>query len=217
VRTCSNGALSGSFTNQACAVSNGGRVNGSGCSLSCACASNFCGQFYPDADGDGHGARNSAMSGFCATDAATAPTGASTVADDCCDSDVRTYPNESSYYATANACGTFDYNCDGSNTQQYPSGYGGLLCTAANHCPGQTYMGVSDLMFSCPVTGPFTQGWGNQINGDAYAPATTPPACGSNGTLVTSATQLGPSTQYTGCGVQTYWYFTVSATTQSCR
>jgi hypothetical protein len=33
---------------------------------------------------------------------------------DCCDSDATVHPGQTSAFSTTNACGTFDYNCDGS-------------------------------------------------------------------------------------------------------
>ena len=38
---------------------------------------------------------------------------------DCCDYDSRANPGDTTYYPTADACGSFDYNCDGQLEQQY--------------------------------------------------------------------------------------------------
>jgi hypothetical protein len=38
---------------------------------------------------------------------------------DCCDYDGRAYPGEKSFYATPDACGSFDYDCDTKNEPQY--------------------------------------------------------------------------------------------------
>jgi hypothetical protein len=38
---------------------------------------------------------------------------------DCCDYDGRAYPGEKNYYATADACGSFDYDCDSKDEPQY--------------------------------------------------------------------------------------------------
>ncbi|TNE46183.1 MAG: hypothetical protein EP343_24830, partial [Deltaproteobacteria bacterium] len=37
---------------------------------------------------------------------------------DCCDSDINTFPGQTNYYSQKNACGSFDYNCDGSLTKK---------------------------------------------------------------------------------------------------
>ena len=39
--------------------------------------------------------------------------------DDCCDNDARTHPGASDYFDTADACGKFDYDCDGKESHQY--------------------------------------------------------------------------------------------------
>ncbi len=226
VRTCTNGALSGSFTNQSCSVAPGTRANGSACALGCSCTSGYCGQFYPDADNDGHGARNSALTGFCADNASTPPTGASLTADDCCDSESRAYPGQTNFFGTASACGGFDFNCDGSSQLGQPSGYGNLQCTAANHCPSQCIpnsSGACDLEFGCTPMGPFVMGWGvftgTVSGGNAYTPGGVP-ACGATGTMVTGVTSYtsGNGNTYFGCGSQTYQVFTLApGTVQACR
>ncbi len=38
---------------------------------------------------------------------------------DCCDFDGRAYPGETSYFATTDACGSFDYNCNATNEPEY--------------------------------------------------------------------------------------------------
>ena len=40
---------------------------------------------------------------------------------DCCDSDNMVYPGQTAYFASANNCGNYDYNCDCSATRLYPS------------------------------------------------------------------------------------------------
>jgi hypothetical protein len=39
--------------------------------------------------------------------------------DDCCDNDARTHPGATDYYDTADACGSFDYDCNGKDETQY--------------------------------------------------------------------------------------------------
>lgn len=38
--------------------------------------------------------------------------------DDCCDSDSNVHPGQSAFFTTKNACGDFDYNCDGVEQKQ---------------------------------------------------------------------------------------------------
>jgi hypothetical protein len=38
---------------------------------------------------------------------------------DCCDNDARTHPGEQAFFTAADACGKFDYNCDGTDEPQF--------------------------------------------------------------------------------------------------
>jgi type II secretory pathway pseudopilin PulG len=84
---------------------------------------------YCDNDADGHYAKvtSGSCSGFYS----------STVGDDCCDSDINAFPGQASFFATADACSNFDYNCDSVETQEYPcvSTASGGGCT---NCSGTT-------------------------------------------------------------------------------
>jgi hypothetical protein len=55
-----------------------------------------------DQDGDGHAAR-----GGCE-------------GDDCCDTDARAHPGDLVYFDAEDACGSFDYDCNGTDDPQYP-------------------------------------------------------------------------------------------------
>lgn len=68
----------------------------------------YCGTVYRDADGDGYGTTATTQYSCGAT-----PSGYVKTAGDCCDSDNRARPGQTSAYTTANNCGSFDYNCDG--------------------------------------------------------------------------------------------------------
>jgi hypothetical protein len=89
------------------------------CSANTECASNHCATYYTDADGDGYGSSSALR--LCNNSGAAAPRGFSTVSGDCCDSDA--FANPAVTFATwfdyADACGSFDYNCDGVLEQQY--------------------------------------------------------------------------------------------------
>lgn len=72
----------------------------------------YCGTVYRDADGDSFG--NASDSQYTCTN----PTGYVTNSRDKCDSDNRVKPGVTTYYSTANNCGTYDYNSDGVETKQ---------------------------------------------------------------------------------------------------
>jgi hypothetical protein len=44
---------------------------------------------------------------------------------DCCDQDAHVHPGQTSYFTQQGACGGFDYNCDGKETEEY----GAASCT----------------------------------------------------------------------------------------
>ncbi len=99
------------------------------CSNNEDCCSGYC---YRDADGDGY----APASGTKTCKANPPLTGT-----DCCDSDSRAKPGATTYYTSANNCGSWDYNCDGATTKN--SSYcgsqtsisGGTPCTPSN-CVG---------------------------------------------------------------------------------
>ena len=69
--------------------------------------------FYADADGDGYG---DAATGATAC---SAPSGYVSDDTDCCDIDGGAYPGSPLWGTGLNACGDFDYDCDGTETKQY--------------------------------------------------------------------------------------------------
>jgi hypothetical protein len=83
------------------------------CSTNGDCGSGNCITYYTDADGDGYGSSSSLK--LCNDSGAAAPPGFSTISGDCCDSDAYANPGVSSntYYSYADACGSFDWKCDG--------------------------------------------------------------------------------------------------------
>ena len=85
--------------------------NGQKCSAPADCASLNCATFYEDLDADGYGSANTLK--LCEGVGAAAPPGYSASGGDCCDHDVYTNPAQTSYFSTTNACGSWDYNCDG--------------------------------------------------------------------------------------------------------
>lgn len=51
---------------------------------------------------------------------------------DCCDFDPRVYPGQTSFFASVNSCGGFDFNCDGRETIGLTATQSGITCSAAS-------------------------------------------------------------------------------------
>ncbi len=85
-----------------------------------------CPTYYPDSDGDGYGDATHPLA------SCTKPTGYVTNGDDCCDTDSRAKPGQTQAFELANACGSFDFNCDGKET---PQSNGPTGCSESlDHC-----------------------------------------------------------------------------------
>lgn len=82
------------------------------CKSNSDCASLLCETFYVDHDGDGYGESQTTLQ-LCEVDGATPPAGYVTQGGDCCDSDANAFPGQSKYFVSADSCGSYDYNCDG--------------------------------------------------------------------------------------------------------
>jgi hypothetical protein len=94
--------------------------------------------YYLDLDHDGYGDSSRTIS------ACSQPIGYYVLqGGDCCDSDAIVHPGQTSAFATTNACGTFDYNCDGSVQK---ASYGPLpgQCGAPNCQPTADGTGCYD-------------------------------------------------------------------------
>ena len=86
-----------------------------------------CQIFYRDVDGDTFG--NPALQKcLCGPDYVTKYTAENNK--DCCDADANVRPTQAAYFSSANQCGTFDYDCNGSEQKQLTSGgsCGGINC-----------------------------------------------------------------------------------------
>jgi hypothetical protein len=94
--------------------------DGQACATSTDCASGRCSTFYVDADGDRYGDRSRPIS-ICGP-SNTPPVGYSGTPGDCCDADGNTHPNQASWFGIVNACGSWDYNCNGANDKQFMEG-----------------------------------------------------------------------------------------------
>jgi len=100
-------------------------VDGQACTAGADCFSGICSTFYLDSDGDHYGVGTGIKQ--CGT---TPPTGYASQAGDCCDSDANAYPGQTATFTAADACGSFDYNCDGNETPKSngPTNCGTPLC-----------------------------------------------------------------------------------------
>jgi hypothetical protein len=105
------------------------------CTVNSACASNNCVLYWADQDGDGWG-NTAAPIRVCNEPGAAAPSGFSSRSGDCCDTDNNSYPGaDGTYWPYANACGSFDYDCDGVIEQLYPN----VTCAATNGAPAEPW------------------------------------------------------------------------------
>ena len=93
--------------------------NAEACTSNAQCATNNCATFYVDEDNDGYG--GSATLHLCAPVRGAAPKGYSTIGGDCCDVDSLTFPGQTAWEDYINACGSWDYNCDGTVETQSPT------------------------------------------------------------------------------------------------
>ncbi len=92
------------------------RQDGQPCSSAAQCITGTCTGSYYDADGDGFGGAYLVES-FCGS---AVPASRSLRNDDCCDGDSRAFPGASNFYSMPrSACGGFDFNCDGLDTQMF--------------------------------------------------------------------------------------------------
>ncbi len=140
--------------------------------------------FYRDADLDGSGSPTVTQT-VCGANPA-APPGYVANKNDCCDADARAKPGQTGFFADANACGSFDYDCSGASDAQYTRGFTGCTFTAV--CGGN---GLGD---PCTVGG--TPGWGApaadpQNRNKAFVTTNTVPACGASGLYVNGCGTVG--------------------------
>jgi hypothetical protein len=101
-RSCSGAGSVGTCVEVRCKYG-----DGEPCAANADCLNGSCLTSYRDADGDGYG-RDKVTRCEVAPAAGYILTGG-----DCCDSDPATHPGVSSYSTGVNACGGFDWNCDG--------------------------------------------------------------------------------------------------------
>ena len=100
------------------------------CTSDADCAKGPCRTYYLDEDGDGYG---TAPLGRC-DETADPPPGYSLTGGDCCDADARVFPGQASFFPKPSGCGTFDFDCNGTEEPETPgcSLQCGELCLAAD-------------------------------------------------------------------------------------
>ena len=72
--------------------------------------------------------------------------------DDCCDHDARAFPGEPTFYETADACGSFDYDCNNHADPQFPVGachLGLLSCSGDGFQTAEPPCGTSATFITC--------------------------------------------------------------------
>jgi hypothetical protein len=118
---------------------------GASCSSDGDCSTGHCSTYYRDADGDKYGDPSQVIQ-QCDTGNA-APAGYVAATGDCCDSDPAAHPNVTVFATHADACNSFDYNCDGTDEKKdaitqcwvvgsNPISYAVVACGAACWVPG---------------------------------------------------------------------------------
>ncbi|HVZ88933.1 MAG TPA: hypothetical protein VHG72_18335 [Polyangia bacterium] len=106
-------------------------VDGTDCQGDQDCVSGHCLTYYVDADGDGYGSSEAAH--FCAELNAKPPSGYAAYAGDCCDLDAGANPgfDSTQFLAMPDACGSFDWNCNGVVSQEKTCSTGAVACGQA--------------------------------------------------------------------------------------
>jgi hypothetical protein len=120
------------------------------------CASGRCDRWFRDSDDDDHGDPNQSR-GVCGTASSLAPDGFVLSSDDCCDRDALANPDQTARHSAANACGSFDFNCNGQVENlfaQTAGGLGGSFCASR---PLDTCLITlwSDVIPACGTVGNF--------------------------------------------------------------
>lgn len=128
---------------------------------SCASASSAY-TFYIDADGDGYAPNSVVYTSSSSTWAGHVRTNSALGTNDCYDGNANAHPGQTSYFTTNRGDGSYDYNCDGSQSKEYTST--SAFCAICAYEP------------PCTLTAVGHTGW----------TASTAPSCGSSGTYISS-------------------------------
>jgi hypothetical protein len=119
-----------------------------------------CQVFYQDLDHDTYGNASGTIAGGTAIAGCTGSPPTGFVADhtDCDDNNANAHPNQTSFFGTARANGTYDYDCNGSEDEQTPEYVGGSckFCGPTTNCAATTTSCTSTSQtesFQCPLEG----------------------------------------------------------------
>ncbi|HDP36480.1 MAG TPA: prepilin-type N-terminal cleavage/methylation domain-containing protein [Candidatus Atribacteria bacterium] len=121
-RVCAKDAVNNMSTGSTASSTPHLLANGELCSLGSDCASGYC---YVDEDGD----RYAPASGTKRCQPLSQLSGV-----DCCDSDSRAYPGESTYYTSTNNCGSWDYDCSGTTNKSDDCNTRSTTLSSPNSC-----------------------------------------------------------------------------------
>jgi hypothetical protein len=105
--------------------------------------------WYQDVDGDGYGNASVPQS------ACSKPSGYVSNSTDCCDTDANAHPGQTSWFTAVNACGSWDWNCDGVITKEVPDTNSGPpvpSCTGLDNSGCDQTIPSGDSSFGGPVT-----------------------------------------------------------------
>lgn len=166
------------------------RIDGTACTgptTGIECVSGACTASFTDGDADGRG--TGPASHFCGT---APPAGRALLAGDCCDTELRAFPGQTTFFATASACGGFDFDCDGSATRED---------TSANACASSGACATGDR----ECLGDGEVGWSGST-----------PACGASASYVTSCSAMAACSPAT-CPGCTICRVTAMSRTQRCH
>ncbi len=150
--SCSGDCVAGAWCNAGACQPD--RADGQACSDACGCVAGVCGAYYPgDVDNDDYATGTTVVRLCGATPAANYATRTG----DCCDSDAQAHPGQTSYYPSANTCGSFDYNCSGAAEKAYLDTNGcvneGGCATEDRFCTGPGWSGA--VTPACGVSGTY--------------------------------------------------------------
>jgi hypothetical protein len=142
------------------------------CKCSVDCGTGSCVLWYKDGDLDTYGDPNTANAKV-GCDNQSPPSGYVTNNTDCDDTNNNVHPNQTGWFTTPRANNTYDYNCDGTDTEQYTTSYPGASC---HFCPAPPAPGTT-----CPAFQP-TCGTSTYCSGSGEAAyLQCQYACGSSG------------------------------------
>jgi hypothetical protein len=169
-------------------------ANGVACSSDANCCSAICGT---DADADNYFSLAAGHTGTC--QATSKPY------TDCCDTDARVYPGQTTYYFSINACGSWDYDCSGTIDK---SG-----CTMRK-CGGSNYAWCYTQGGGAPDYCGGNQGYWPR---SCTNPASYQGDCGTSGSYITCTSRSCYVEYPTACqSTGTYWC-TGSSRTCACK